>query len=79
MKKKEKPAIWLNDGEYAKAVGQLRLQLNGVMAPFRCYGLDAYVPEAIEEIVRLAEAFGMRVRGVDLPIQTRLRLERPTE
>ncbi len=54
--------------EYNKAVGQLRLQLNGVFEPFNSYGLDIFIPGAISEVVRLAEDFGLRIRGVDKPI-----------
>ena len=54
--------------DYDKAKGQLRLQLNGVFEPFNCYGLGAYIPEAIEQVVLLAEQFGQRVRGDDIPI-----------
>ncbi len=57
--------------EYNKAVGQFRLQLNGIMNCFRCYGLDQDVDGAIAEIVMLAEQFGMRVRGKDTPIKVR--------
>ncbi len=56
---------WLDNETYAKAVGQLRLQFNGVFEPFRLYGLDIFVPGAITEAVRLAEDFSLRCRGVD--------------
>lgn len=56
---------WLSDVDYSKAVGQLRLQLNGVFVPFKVYGLDVFVPGAIAEVVKLCEDFGLRVRGVD--------------
>ena len=55
--------------DYDKAKGQLRLQLHGVFEPFNCYGLQAYIPEAVEQVVHLCEQFGKRVRGVDAPIQ----------
>ena len=58
----------ISETDYRKAVGQLRLQLNGVFEPFNCYGLGAFVPEAIEQAVLLAEQFGRRVRGDDIPI-----------
>jgi len=63
---------WLSDEEYAKAVGQFRLQLSGVFEPFHLYGLDVYIPGAITEITRLTEDFGMRVRGIDKPISLEL-------
>lgn len=59
---------WLSDEDYAKAVGQLRLQLGGVFEPFRYYGHDVSIPQAIEEVVKLCEDFGLRVRGVDKAI-----------
>lgn len=58
----------LPEEEYRKAVGQLRLQLNGVFDPFRLYGLDIFIPGAVEETLKLAEDFGLRVRGEDKPI-----------
>jgi hypothetical protein len=54
---------------YQKALTQLRFQLNGIMNTYCCYGLDGYVPGTIEEIVKLAEQFAMRVRGKDVPIK----------
>ena len=54
--------------DYDKAIGQLRLQLNGVLAPFNMYGQQHLVPGAIEEITALAELFGERVRGKDIPV-----------
>ena len=65
---------------YDKAIGQFRLQLNGIMNNFRCYGLDNDVDGAIPEIVKLAEQFSMRVRGKDVPIKVRNEPRRkPTE
>ena len=51
-----------------KAIGQFRLQLNGVMSPFHFYGQDAFVPPAIEEIVKLALKLHERLSGKDIPI-----------
>jgi hypothetical protein len=59
---------YLPSDDYAKAVGQFRTQLNGVFNVFDQYGQNVYIPNAIEEVVRLAEDFGLRVRGVDKPI-----------
>lgn len=70
----------LSDADYKKAIGQFRLQLNGIMANFKCYGMDNDVVGATEEIIKLAEQFGMRVRGKDTPIQVRTSpRRRPTE
>ena len=58
--------------EEEKAIGQFKLQLNGAMQPF-CgkvsYGQGIYVPQAIEEIVKLALLLHRRLNGEDIPIQ----------
>jgi len=59
----------ISDEEYEHALGQLQLQLNGVFSPFRCYGLDVYIEGAKTEVIHLAEAFAMRVRGKPEVIQ----------
>jgi hypothetical protein len=56
---------WLTDEQYQKLVGSLRLQLNGVFRPFHQYGMDVFVTPAVNEVVKLCEDFGLRVRGVD--------------
>ena len=60
--------VVLSDEDYAKAVGQFRLAVGAVLSVFNMYGMDAYIPSAQEEIVKLAEDFGQRVRGIDKPI-----------
>lgn len=65
---------WLEQRDFDKAVGQLRLQLNGVLEPFQLYGQGDYIPGAISGIVDLAIDFSLRVRGVDKPIQYRREL-----
>ena len=59
---------WLSDEEYKKAEGQLRGTLRGIMACFNQYGLDAFVPGAIAEIVKASVDFSLRLRGFDKPI-----------
>ena len=59
---------YLEEKDYKKAVGQLRLQLNGVFKVFDMYGMGAHIPMAIEEVVVLADLFSQRVRGKDVPI-----------
>ncbi len=54
---------FLPDEDYAKAIGQFRLQLNAVFQPFQMYGMDTFVPGAINEVIQLAEDFSLRVRG----------------
>ncbi len=60
--------VWLSDEDYQKAVGQARLQFNGIFAPFNKYGLDIFIPRAIDECVTLLAQFGKLVRGRDIPI-----------
>ena len=52
-----------------KAVGQFKLQLNGVLSPFKLYGMDIYVTPAIEQIVELALQLHRRLNGEDIPIE----------
>ena len=59
---------WLPDDKYAMAITQLRMQIGGTLEVFRVYGQDIFVDQAIIELVRLSEDFGLRVRGVDKPI-----------
>jgi hypothetical protein len=79
MSKEELGYIVLGDDEYQKAISQLRMQMAGVFDFLKVedggdirvrylYGLDVYIPGAIDEAVKLAEDFGLRVRGVDKPI-----------
>ena len=46
-----------------KAIGLLRLRLNGVMSPFDAYGMGIQIPEAIAQIVKLAEQFCEDMKG----------------
>ncbi len=59
---------WLPEDEYQKSVTQLRLQIGAVLQVFNIYGMDVYIPGAQVEIIKLCEAFGLRVRGMDKPI-----------
>lgn len=54
--------------DYNKLVFQLRGQFIGILNVFNCYGMDNEVIQAIEECVRVAENFGMAVRGKNKPI-----------
>ena len=60
--------ITLSDEDYFKAVGQLRLAIGAVLTVFNMYGLGVHIKGAQEELVRLSEDFGQRVRGIDKPI-----------
>jgi hypothetical protein len=73
-KKPENIKHWLTDEEYEKTVGQLRIQINGVLGlHFNKYGQGAYIPIVSSIIVELAEKFGMRVRGEDIPLRVPFR------
>jgi len=70
----------ISQEEYDKLVGLFRLQLNGIMNCFRCYGQDYDVDEASEEIEKLAIQFSMRIRGKDISLKVRDEPRRkPTE
>lgn len=54
--------------QYRKLIFQMRGQYAAILNVFRCYGLDPYVDQAIEECVKVADRFGQAVRGDDKPI-----------
>ncbi len=56
------------EDDYRKLLFQLRGQMGAILNVFRCYGLNDYVDQAIEECVKVAENFGMAVRGKDKPL-----------
>jgi 6-pyruvoyl-tetrahydropterin synthase len=65
---------WLSDEEYQKAITQLRMQVYGVFDFLKVdnklpvkylYGMGEFIEGAVDEIVRLAEDFGLRVRKID--------------
>ena len=58
----------ISEDAYRKLVFQLRGQYMAILSVFRCYGLDPHVDQAIDECVKVAENFGMAVRGKDKPI-----------
>ena len=46
-----------------KAVGLFRLALNEVFSPFLMYGLQQSIPEAVNQIVKLALELHERLKG----------------
>jgi len=58
----------ISEDAYRKLVFQLRGQYMAILNVFRCYGLDPHVDQAIDECVKVAENFGMAVRGKNKPI-----------
>ena len=53
--------------DFDKAIGQLRLTLNGIMKPLRLYGQGHYVDSASEEIISLAIQLHHKLSGIDEP------------
>ena len=64
----DKPVHYLPDDEYAKAIGQFRLATGYLLSVFDLHGLGIYIPGVQDEIVKLAEDYGLRIRGVNKPI-----------
>jgi hypothetical protein len=56
------------DDKRAHAIGQFRLQLNGVFEPFTFYGQDIYIHQAKIEVEKMALALHDRLNGKDVPI-----------
>ena len=63
----------ISEANYQKAKGQFKMAVGEVLSVFDLYGMNVYFAGAIEEIVELAEQFGRRVRGADIPIQLKKR------
>ena len=64
----DKPVHYLPEEQYAKAIGQFRMSVGYLLATFDLYGMGIYISGVQDEIVKLAEDYGLRVRGVDKPI-----------
>ena len=56
---------WLSNEDYVKAVGQLRLHVTNLMSPFDTMGMGDFIGGTVDQIVKAAEDFGLRVRGVE--------------
>lgn len=68
---------WLDEQSFAKAKGQLRLQVGEILSVFNMYGMGDYVPGAIEEILEVADDYSKRLRGeVNQPIRVKKRTRR---
>ncbi len=66
----------ISEAQYRKLVFQLRGQYTAILNIFNCYGMNSEVLQAIEECVKVAENFGMAVRGKDKPIHILSKLKR---
>ncbi len=58
----------LPESQYRKLLFQARGQYMAILNVFRCYGMDTFVDQAIEECMKVTENFGQAVRGDDKPI-----------
>ncbi|KKN12665.1 hypothetical protein LCGC14_1014150 [marine sediment metagenome] len=69
--------FWLPDGEYKKAIGQLRMQVQGLLADtYSMHGYKELASGVAGVIVELTEQFGKRIRGKDTPIQLPAHIKR---
>ena len=70
----------LPENQYRKLLFQTRGQYSAILNVFRCYGMDLFVDQAIEECIKVTENFGQAVRGKDKPVHILDKLkERLTE
>jgi hypothetical protein len=60
--------VKIPEDNYKHLLFSARGQYVAILNVFRCYGLDAYVEQSIEECMRVTENFGQAVRGDDKPI-----------
>ena len=58
----------ISEAEYKKFLFQLRGQFMAILNVFNCYGMNDNVLTAIEECTKVAENFGMAVRGSGKPL-----------
>ncbi len=56
------------EADYNKLLFQTRGQYVAILNVFRCYGMDNYVDEAINECMKVTENFGQIVRGHNKPV-----------
>jgi hypothetical protein len=61
---------WLPKEEYQKALDSVQASLNDLLFPLRMYGQGEYCDETHHQIMELFEDFGLRVRGLDVPISS---------
>ena len=56
--------------DYDKAIGQFRTLVGTLLSStYDMYGYQDYAAPVAQVIVDLAEQFGMRIRGKDIPIE----------
>ena len=67
---------WLSDEDWAKLVGQFKLQVGETLGCFNGYGMGVFIPGAVDEITELMVAATQKARGNDKPYTKRLRIPR---
>ena len=60
--------IKMPEERYLKLLFQTRGQFLAILNVFKCYGMDAYVDQAVEECMKVTENFGQIVRGKNKPV-----------
>ena len=66
---KYKDIYWADEDTYKKARWHLRVVLDDVLTVFEMYGLGAYIPGAVEEILQAADDYALVLRGVNKQIR----------
>jgi len=65
----DKPFIWIDDDDYNKARWQYMSSVRKLLKDqFDIYGLGVFIDGSVDEIWKLTEDWGMRIRGLDKPI-----------
>jgi len=60
----------ISEADYLKAIGQFRTLVGTLLSStYDMYGYQNYAAPVAQVIVDLAEQFGMRIRGKDVPIE----------
>ena len=59
---------WAEEQDYNKAKFQLRSAVTDALDVFDKYGQGVYIKGAVEEILKLADDYSLRLRGVDKPL-----------
>ncbi len=63
-----KKYVKIPEPDYRKLLFQTRGQYVAILNVFRCYGMDLFVDQAIDECMKVTENFGQIVRGDDKPV-----------
>ena len=67
---------WLSDEDWAKLVGQFKLQVGETLSCFSGYGMRDFITGAVEEIAELMIDATQKARGIDKPYNKVKRIPR---